>query len=106
MPVTKNKLRTDRQLEVASPVGLIAKILIVLVFTATSAYSEQISPAPILQWFESSWENIEHRTADLFEAGYGSLWTPPPGRSIYLPQGGGIGYDPRACLDVHIAVFD
>ncbi|MEM6329302.1 MAG: alpha amylase C-terminal domain-containing protein, partial [Planctomycetota bacterium] len=43
---------------------------------------------------------IEHRTPDLFTAGYGALWTPPPGRSIYLPQGGGVGYDPYDRFDL------
>ena len=65
-----------------------------------AAQSQQVSPAPILQWFEASWDTIEHRTPDLFTAGYGSLWTPPPGRSIYLPQGGGIGYDPYDRFDL------
>lgn len=64
------------------------------------AFGQQTSPAPILQWFEASWKTIEHRTPDLFSAGYGALWTPPPGRSIYLPQGGGIGYDPYDRFDL------
>ncbi len=72
----------------------------IALFTADTCRAEQTSPAPILQWFESSWQNIEHRTADLFTAGYGALWTPPPGRSVYLPQGGGIGYDPYDRFDL------
>ncbi|MEN0110514.1 MAG: hypothetical protein AAF805_07290, partial [Planctomycetota bacterium] len=71
--------------------------------TAAVAPAAQTSPAPILQWFEASWNTIEHRTPDLFEAGYGSLWTPPPGRSIYLPQGGGVGYDPYDRFDLGAA---
>lgn len=65
-----------------------------------SAGAQQTSSPVILQWFEASWETIEHRTPDLFTAGYGSLWTPPPGRSVYLPQGGGIGYDPYDRFDL------
>lgn len=34
-----------------------------------------------LQWFESSWETMEDRTADAFMAGYGRVWTPPPSKS-------------------------
>lgn len=74
-------------------------LLAVWAFT-TASVGQQSSPAPILQWFEASWDTIERRTPDLFESGYGSLWTPPPGRSIYLPQGGGVGYDPYDRFDL------
>ena len=30
---------------------------------------------------------------DVFMAGYGAIWTPPPGRALYDDQGGGIGYN-------------
>ena len=36
---------------------------------------------------------MERRTPDLFMAGYGSIWTAPPGRALYDDQGGGIGYN-------------
>lgn len=39
-----------------------------------------ISPAPFFQWFEASYDTIDHRIADLFQAGYGAVWTPPPSR--------------------------
>src|SRR5947207_9631946 len=45
------------------------------------ARAEDVSAPPILQMFESSWKNIENRTPDIFAAGYGGLWTPPPGRA-------------------------
>ena len=82
--------------------GLLPILFCVAIVACTSGVTraEQTSPAPILQWFEASWETIEHRTPDLFSAGYGSLWTPPPGRSVYLPQGGGIGYDPYDRFDL------
>lgn len=67
---------------------------------ASASSAQQVSAPATLQWFESSWKNIERRTSDLFGAGYGSFWTPPPGRSIYLPQGGGIGYDPYDRFDL------
>jgi alpha-amylase len=39
-----------------------------------------VSPPAILQWFESSQETMIERAPDLFMAGYGAVWTPPPGR--------------------------
>ncbi|MFP6670463.1 MAG: Ig-like domain-containing protein, partial [Pirellulaceae bacterium] len=39
-----------------------------------------VSAPPILQWFESSYDTIEQRAPDLFMAGYGAVWTPPPSR--------------------------
>ncbi len=44
-----------------------------------------------LQWFETSWETMEDRTADAFMAGYHRVWTPPP-----FESGGdtaSVGYD-------------
>ena len=49
------------------------------------------SPPPILQWFESSYQTIESRLPDIFMAGYGFVWLPPPYRA---DQGGfSVGYD-------------
>ena len=49
------------------------------------------SPPPILQWFESSYQTIEQRIADVFMAGYGFVWLPPPFRA---DQGDfSVGYD-------------
>ncbi|HEX9284374.1 MAG TPA: hypothetical protein VF879_01790, partial [Nitrospirales bacterium] len=49
------------------------------------------SPPPILQWFESSYHAVEERTPDLFMAGYGFVWLPPPYRA---DQGNfSVGYD-------------
>ena len=60
---------------------------------APSVFAQNVSAPVILQWFESSWDTIERRTADFHAAGYGGLWTPPPGRALYTEAGGGIGYD-------------
>src|SRR5262245_17207905 len=59
----------------------------------TAACAADTSPPVILQWFESSWKTMERRAPDLFMAGYGAVWTPPPGRALYDDQGGGIGYN-------------
>jgi glycosidase len=45
------------------------------------AQAEDISPPPILQWFEATYDTMERRAADAFLAGYGSVYTPPPGRA-------------------------
>ncbi|MEO6436729.1 MAG: hypothetical protein ABIP55_13350, partial [Tepidisphaeraceae bacterium] len=43
------------------------------------------------QIFESTHRNVERRAPDIFMAGYGALWTPPPGRA---DQGNlSVGYD-------------
>jgi len=40
-----------------------------------------VSAPAILQWFESSFDTIENRTPDIFDAGYGAVWLPPPSRA-------------------------
>jgi hypothetical protein len=50
-----------------------------------------VSPPAFLQWFDSSFDTIEHRTPDIFQAGYGAVWLPPPGRADSGEQS--VGYD-------------
>ncbi|MFP6676367.1 MAG: alpha-amylase family glycosyl hydrolase, partial [Pirellulaceae bacterium] len=50
-----------------------------------------VSAAPILQWFESDFGTMEQRLPDLFAAGYGAVWIPPPGRADSGNQS--VGYD-------------
>ena len=50
-----------------------------------------VSPPAILQWFESTYRTIEDRTADIFLAGYGFVWLPPPYRADQGDQS--VGYD-------------
>ena len=67
-----------------------AALLIVL--AAQSIVRAQDSSAPaILQWFEASYTTIEKRTPDLFLAGYGAAYLPPPGRADSGNQS--VGYD-------------
>ena len=66
---------------------------VILLLLTVAASAQQTSAPVILQWFESSWDTMEYRTPDLFSAGYGAVWTPPPGRALFTNQGGGIGYD-------------
>ena len=72
---------------------LVAAVAAVVVSPASSALAADVSAPVILQYFESSWKTMQKRTPDVFMAGYGALWTPPPGRALYDDQGGGIGYN-------------
>src|SRR5262245_6056289 len=42
--------------------------------------SDTSAPA-ILQWFDGSDATVERRAADVFDAGYGGVYLPPPGRA-------------------------
>jgi alpha-amylase len=55
---------------------------------AASPSLAQISsenPAPMLQWFECRWADMERRIPDFFVSGYGSTWVPPPSRCYVSP---------------------
>src|SRR2546423_12520798 len=53
--------------------------------------ASDVSAPVTLQWFESTWSTIEKRMPDVMAAGYGGIWTPPPGRA---DQGNlSVGYD-------------
>ena len=69
-------------------VGLAAAMLLAVVAPARAVDQ---SPPPILQWFESSYRTVEARTPDLFMAGYGFVWLPPPFRADTGDQS--VGYD-------------
>jgi hypothetical protein len=45
----------------------------------------------LLQWFESSQETMIDRAADVFIAGFGAVWLPPPGRADISDFS--VGYD-------------
>lgn len=68
------------------PSGL--AIVCALLFGA-SAFGQEVPVT--LQWFESSWQTMEDRTADAFVAGYRRVWTPPPGRAD--TGSNSVGYD-------------
>jgi len=58
---------------------------------AETVVAVDVSPPPILQWFEASHETMINRTPDLFMAGYGAVWTPPPYRADTSDLS--VGYD-------------
>ena len=55
------------------------------------ANGEDVSAPAILQDFENTYQTIEHRMPDIFATGYGSVYTPPPGRADSGNQS--VGYD-------------
>jgi len=58
---------------------------------ASIARGQDVSSPAILQYFESRYGTIENRMPDVFNAGYGAVYTPPPGRA---DQGNfSVGYD-------------
>src|SRR2546429_4775355 len=65
---------------------------------SSRAHAEDVSAPPIIQMFESSWRNIENRAPDIFAAGYGAMWVPPPGRADAGNQS--VGYDPYDRFDL------
>lgn len=67
-------------------------LCVIAVLTATlGAHAQDVSPAPILQWFEGTYETQIDRAPDLFMAGYGTVWAPPPGRADLSDFS--VGYD-------------
>lgn len=58
---------------------------------ASLASAADVSKPAILQHFDSSWQTIEKRGPDIFMAGYGAMWTPPPSRAE--SGNGSVGYD-------------
>ncbi len=46
-----------------------------------AAFAQDASAPAILQMFESTYKNTEKRAPDIFMAGYGAMWLPPPGRA-------------------------
>ena len=65
--------------------------MVVFCAVAAPAVAEDSSAAPILQLFEAEWETIEERMPDIFMAGYGRMWVPPPQRADSGNQS--VGYD-------------
>jgi glycosidase len=57
----------------------------------SAAHAYDVSAPAILQDFENSWQTISNRMPDIFAAGYGGVYTPPPGRADSGNQS--VGYD-------------
>ena len=74
-----------------STLALLAVVATASTLSNGTAQAQDASAAPILQWFESSYDVQEERVADFFMAGYGSVWIPPTGRADSGNQS--VGYD-------------
>ena len=69
---------------------------IITVFAASLAFApaalaQDVSNPATLQIFEARWDTIEERAIDMFYAGYGAVWLPPPARADSGDQS--VGYD-------------
>ena len=76
---------------------LLVAFCLQLVFAAVASAFDT-SPPPILQYFESSYNTISSRMPDIFQAGYGTIYTPPPGRAD--SGNSSVGYDPYDHFDL------
>jgi alpha-amylase len=65
---------------------------------AAVARAYDTSPPPILQYFESTYNTISSRMPDIFQAGYGIVYTPPPARAD--SGNSSVGYDPYNRFDL------
>ena len=54
---------------------------VVAALPAGIASAQNNSAPAILQMYEASYRTMEKRAPDIFMAGYGQIWTPPPGRA-------------------------
>ncbi len=69
----------------------LAAALLVVATLAAPSRGEDVSAPAILQWFESKWDVMNERSVDMFVAGYGRMWVPPPNKA---DSGGlSVGYD-------------
>lgn len=68
------------------------------ILSARLAPAQDVSQPVILQYFEGSYGTIEQRLPDIFNAGYGMIYTPPPGRADSGNQS--VGYDPYNRFDL------
>jgi glycosidase len=66
-----------------------AAVGLVLASGSLCAMGQSGEHSVMLQWFDQGWRDMERRVPDMFKAGYGSVWLPPPGRA----SAGSVGYD-------------
>ncbi|MES2922234.1 MAG: hypothetical protein V4819_11850 [Verrucomicrobiota bacterium] len=81
----------------ADPFRLPALLALVSVASWLGAYGHARGEA-VLQYFNTSWKEIERRVPEVAEAGYTALWLPPPAKA-----GSGsysVGYDPLDRFDL------
>src|SRR5688500_18222439 len=78
--------------------SILSAAVAVALLSAAAARAADVSSPAILQIYEAKHTTIERRAPDIFMAGYGHIWTPPPGRA---EQGNlSVGYDPYDRFDL------
>ncbi|HEY7087847.1 MAG TPA: dockerin type I domain-containing protein [Tepidisphaeraceae bacterium] len=75
--------------------------LTAILAATSSSWATDVSAPVILQCFEGSYGSIENRMPDIFAAGYGQMYTPPPGRADSSNQS--VGYDQYDRFDLGYA---
>src|SRR5256885_2244492 len=85
------RFTSSRRLRTRTVVYVLVAITASVAAFDSSAFGEDVSAPAILQWFDGSWRSMDRRAGDVFQAGYGSIWGPPPGRADTGNQS--VGYD-------------
>ncbi len=80
--------RTGSLRQHARAAGFVLSIALLLP-TGTHAQARAQDRQIYLQWFETSWKNIETRLPDAFMSGYNATWLPP----VWKASDGSPGYD-------------
>jgi alpha-amylase len=56
-------------------------VVLLLAGAAQPSSADDVSQPAMLQMFEAKWQTIQDRMPDIFQAGYGQMWLPPPERA-------------------------
>jgi alpha-amylase len=70
---------------------MLTAVALALPMVGSVAHAYDVSPPAILQDFEDTYQTMQNRMPDFFAAGYGAIYTPPPGRAESGNQS--VGYD-------------
>jgi alpha-amylase len=87
-PVSVRPANTQNWLRLAAPIALASAALAIC---PPPALAQDTSNPAMIQLFEARWDTIESRMIDVFYAGYGGMWVPPPSRADSGDQS--VGYD-------------
>lgn len=76
------------------PLSLVRAACLAVVLSCSSLASAQAVSSPaILQIYETRWDLVEERMADIHAVGYGRMWVPPPTLSFEGGSQASVGYD-------------
>ena len=83
---SRRTYRFGRKAVVIAAAAAVAQLL-----GALPARATDVSAPVIIQDFESTWQSVTNKMPDIFAAGYGGVYTPPPSRAESGNQS--VGYD-------------